>query len=219
MAIEETRIYELTSEQTTLTDTDLGVLDKSGYTQAKKFTMLNLYNYIKAKVDLVYQTILVSGTNIKTINGESVLGSGDLEVGGSDTNVYNTDGTLTGNRTISTADYSLALYNTNVSANHFKVSRRAGNTVFDIDTQGATPRLNFLALTGVYQQGSIVGENGLSFYTQGSPDGGVVPLILSTNNVQMPLLQSFATHGDADLALQSKELYKLTGDRTIYQIP
>lgn len=29
-----------------------------------------------------YQPLLVSGTNIKTINGDSVLGSGDLVVGG-----------------------------------------------------------------------------------------------------------------------------------------
>lgn len=45
------------------------------------------YNvYSNTKVDaLLYnkQDRLVSGTNIKTINGQSVLGSGDLEVGGS----------------------------------------------------------------------------------------------------------------------------------------
>ena len=39
------------------------------------------------------QNILVSGTNIKTINGESVLGLGDLVI---DTSVLNTVGTHTG---------------------------------------------------------------------------------------------------------------------------
>lgn len=58
MAIEETRIYQLASEQTTITDTDLGVLDKLGNTEAKKFTMLNLFNYIASKPNnvLFYDT-------------------------------------------------------------------------------------------------------------------------------------------------------------------
>lgn len=50
MAIEK-RIYELTDEQTTIEDADLGVLDKSGYTTAKKFSMLKLFEYINGKID------------------------------------------------------------------------------------------------------------------------------------------------------------------------
>jgi len=46
------------------------------------------------------QQQLISGTNIKTINGSSVLGSGDLVISGS--NIYNANGTLTGNRTVTT---------------------------------------------------------------------------------------------------------------------
>lgn len=42
---------------------------------------------IDAKLDSVdkKQDALVNGTNIKTINGESILGSGDIVIGGGDT--------------------------------------------------------------------------------------------------------------------------------------
>lgn len=45
----------------------------------------------------VAQSILVSGTNIKTINGQSILGSGDLPVGGS--KLYQHNITITNNTT------------------------------------------------------------------------------------------------------------------------
>ncbi len=44
-----------------------------------KVKLINIYNYILAKLNLVFQTILVSGTNIKTINGDSVLGAGNID--------------------------------------------------------------------------------------------------------------------------------------------
>lgn len=48
----------------------MGFLDATGVT--------TLVNKLRTK----FQPILVSGTNIKTINGNSLLGSGDLTVGG-----------------------------------------------------------------------------------------------------------------------------------------
>jgi len=42
----------------------------------------------KSEADDEYQASLVSGTNIKTVNGESLLGSGDLTVGGSGASVF-----------------------------------------------------------------------------------------------------------------------------------
>lgn len=36
------------------------------------------------KLKTKFQETLVSGTNIKTVNGDSILGSGDLTVGGTD---------------------------------------------------------------------------------------------------------------------------------------
>jgi len=52
------------------------------------------------------QDTLVSATNIKTINGSSILGSGNLTISGS--NIYNADGTLTAARTL-TISSSLSL--------------------------------------------------------------------------------------------------------------
>ena len=37
---------------------------------------------LKEKTDAAYQEKLVSGTNIKTVNGTSILGSGNLAVSG-----------------------------------------------------------------------------------------------------------------------------------------
>lgn len=45
-----------------------------------RYTFLNLYTYLKTKLDLVHQAILVSGTNIKTINGATLLGSTDIVI-------------------------------------------------------------------------------------------------------------------------------------------
>lgn len=53
--------------------------DGSGW---KKITWNNIKAQLKIYFDTVYQAILVSGTNIKTINGTSILGSGDLVVSG-----------------------------------------------------------------------------------------------------------------------------------------
>jgi hypothetical protein len=53
-----------------------------------RVTALNIWNYIKSKADTVYQAVLVSGTNIKTINGSSILGSGDLTVSGGTGGAY-----------------------------------------------------------------------------------------------------------------------------------
>ena len=67
------------------------------------------------------QDVLVSGENIKTINGESVLGSGNIEIQADDTDVVGnpegdaTDGDLTkikiGNNVYSIHDYSAAIAN------------------------------------------------------------------------------------------------------------
>ena len=54
--------------------------------------------------DTSRQETLVSGTNIKTINGESILGSGDLSVGGGGSYDYRIDVTVSGSTV--TANYN-----------------------------------------------------------------------------------------------------------------
>lgn len=65
----------------------------------------NLVNNAVTNLDQTKQDTLVSGTNIKTINGQSVLGEGDITVGGSTpTNMVTTDTqqTISGYKTFST---------------------------------------------------------------------------------------------------------------------
>jgi hypothetical protein len=59
------------------------------------------------------QDTLISGTNIKTINGSSILGSGNLTVSGS--NIYNADGTLTAARTLTQGGFDLTIAGTTSS--------------------------------------------------------------------------------------------------------
>jgi hypothetical protein len=99
------------------------------------------------------QQQLVSGTNIKTINGASVLGSGDLVVGGS--NIYNADGTLTSARTVTSGGFPLTFTGSNTAASaiarglnltHTLVAAANSDSLVALDI---TPTFTLGAFTGV----------------------------------------------------------------------
>ncbi len=71
------------TDKPTPVDADtLGLSDSAASGVLKKLTWANLKATLKTYFDTLYQSILVSGTNIKTINGSTILGSGDLVVSG-----------------------------------------------------------------------------------------------------------------------------------------
>jgi hypothetical protein len=83
------------------------------------------------------QATLVSGTNIKTINGSSLLGSGDLTISGS--NIYNADGTLTGARTLTLGGVALTIAGTTSSRFQANGNLGIGTTTdagFKLDVNG-----------------------------------------------------------------------------------
>lgn len=84
------------SDNATPNDTDFVATSLTAGGILKKITWTNVKAFLKTYFDKLYQSVLVSGTNIKTINGSSILGSGNMEVAGtggisdapSDENVY-----------------------------------------------------------------------------------------------------------------------------------
>jgi hypothetical protein len=78
------------------------------------------YPSVKAVYDWavgLFQTLLVSGTNIKTINGNSVLGSGDLVVGGGGGGIHALVKPVSGRR------LTYGLTTASVTGSNFTVSR------------------------------------------------------------------------------------------------
>ena len=72
-------------------------LTTMGYVDLSEYLLKTEAETLYATIDVVNnkQDKLISGTNIKTVNGESILGSGNIEIGGNSTdNIYFTDFTV-----------------------------------------------------------------------------------------------------------------------------
>lgn len=78
----DAKISALTDYSTPLNADVLPIVDTANVT-TKKVTWTNIKATLKTYFDTLYQATLVSATNIKTINSNSILGSGDLVISAS----------------------------------------------------------------------------------------------------------------------------------------
>jgi len=173
------KISELTPKGANLQNSDLlevSVTTADGY-ESKSITGAEIITAAQSGL----QPTLVSGTNIKTINGNSLLGSGDLTISGS--NIYNADGTLTGARTLTLGGVALTIAGTTSSRFQANGNVGIGTTTdagFKLDVngtarvQGNTNIIGFLSATNYLEcRGTIflrtsVGGGNTSFNTDAS---------------------------------------------------
>lgn len=87
----KTYVQALTNKTTPTGADSLVIIDSADSNNDKETTITGIYNYVKSLTDVLYapaslstskQDTLVSGTNIKTINSTSLLGSGDIVISG-----------------------------------------------------------------------------------------------------------------------------------------
>lgn len=100
----------------------------------------NLVNDLKAKTDSAYQKTLVSGTNIKTVNGNSLLGSGDLEIsGGAQTTWWGTSSTSAGTATKVVVCEGFTLTAGAIISILFSVGNEAAVPTLNVNSTGVIP--------------------------------------------------------------------------------
>lgn len=88
-------VASLTSSTPTIDDLTISY-DNADTSELKKTTWQLVRDLFKTYFDTIYQAVLVSWTNIKTVNSQSLLGSGDIVIsGGSGTLDWLTDVTIT----------------------------------------------------------------------------------------------------------------------------
>jgi len=77
--------------KTTPADADMvGLMDSAASNILKKLSWANIKATLKTYFDTLYQAVLVSGTNIKTLNSNSLLGSGNIVISASTAETVNT---------------------------------------------------------------------------------------------------------------------------------
>jgi len=138
-----------TTNYTTPNNVDSLLILDSATSLWKRLTWANL----KTTLSSVFQAVLVSGTNIKTLEGQSLLGSGNIDLSKSDVGLGNVDNTSDANKPISTATQTAlnAKQNTIFNAKVFGTqSNSVGETqmaqiTIPANTFSSTDKLAFFA--------------------------------------------------------------------------
>lgn len=160
--------------------------------------------------DLRYQALLVSGTNIKTVNSVSILGSGDIVTN----NIYTANGSLTSNRTLTLNGNSLSVNSGSNTAFHLFSNGRAwfGNGTpvdagFQFEASGSSRWSN-----GSHRiRGASTSANNTTLIIENSA-GTATASFFDNGFVSIPLLTVGTVEaGSSVLTLQSFEKSFATG--------
>ena len=121
------------------------------------------------------QETLVSGTNIKTVNGTSLLGSGNISIVG-DGNIYDNDGTITdASRVVTLAG--------NANTDRLTIQKLDGTDIVDFKGNGST---RFDGWVGINSAGGST--NGLTVDSTGLNSGLNATMIVTGKQYQYHLI-------------------------------
>lgn len=147
-----------------------------------------------------YQEKLVSGTNIKTINGNSLLGSGDLEIGGGgggDLSAYVKKVDAPGYDDILTETEASSIYQTQSGMSAYQTVSGMSNYVAKSEATGYDDILTSTSAASTYLTQSSASstyqtQSGMSSYVLKSEATGYNDILTTTNaaTVYQPILVS-----------------------------
>lgn len=163
-------IVAATGKTTPVNADVLGLIDTVESPILKKLTWANIKDTLKTYFDALYQVVLVSGTNIKTVNGNSLLGAGDLSVSASAAGStgqiqYNNAGVLAGNAGLTYNGSALGCANIGKTG----LNADLGFTQFTSQASGDSVIAELRALN---KSDVDTGRAGIGFIAGNAADGG-----------------------------------------------
>ena len=197
------KISQLTAKGATISSTDLIEISESngagGYI-TKSVTGANIIgskqdtlvsgtniktlnsNSILGSGDLAVQPTLISGTNIKTIEGQSILGGGNINITNSDVGLGNVDNTSDLNKPISTATQTALNAKQNTITNSDSITEGVTNLFL---TTGERTKLTNTSGTNTGDQTNITGTadnvTGIVAVANGGTGTATPSLVAGTN--------------------------------------
>ena len=122
----------------------LSIQDSAAAFAFKDLTFASLLSFVQSGLSTVYQALLVSGSNIKTVNGNSLLGSGDVTIAAG--GLVRDDWY---DMTAQSAAYASATTFASTESSSSEATRLAGLSLRSLftctDTTGATRRIGWIS--------------------------------------------------------------------------